>query len=553
MDRQENNLSDKQVRKTPSTVRSALRWLFVGILAFLLVLAIIFQAPWKVATLLVIFLLACTALPKPFRKWFWLSVGAVVIALIVWVFLPDRNGDWRPYTFDEELAALQAKYAIPDEENAAVIYNQLLARYDANAFEPEFMDSNLEDLTRREPWSSQDYPELAQWLKSRQDATDALLQASRFEKCRFPIPVPADPVSFRRSMKRLASLRRWALLLIRAANNDLGDNRIEPALEKCFAILQLGNHIRQQPPLSDALVGIAVEALAMNVLQRFTVAGHATQEHLNTIEKALAAKEHNWCVDFPKVLEYEKLLTKNDWCMAYQINPKGKIRLSRDPLAAWAPFWDQQSANVPKLTYWQKKLLKANTIVSWLYMPSDPHKVAAAIDAGYERLHKMAEPDFDWQKTPRKSSFSSVYATPIKAGYLIRFKNYNAANAFVNVSDHTYHKLHDNYLRVIAVQRGCQILIALRRYKNKHGAWPDNLSDIQALTTPDVFIDPTNTGPFVYKLTEENFTLYSKGKNNIDEDGKDQWSYDAKRDRWSYMRTGADDWLIWPKRTKGKH
>ena len=89
-------------------------------------MALTFQAPWKIITLLAIILAACTVLPKQIRKWFWLSAGVVVLILIIWIFLPEDNEGWRPYTFDEELAAMEAKYAIPDEENAATIYNELM-------------------------------------------------------------------------------------------------------------------------------------------------------------------------------------------------------------------------------------------------------------------------------------------------------------------------------------------------------------------------------------------------------------------------------------------
>jgi hypothetical protein len=52
----------------------------------------------------------------------------------------------------------------------------------------------------------------------------------------------------------------------------------------------------------------------------------------------------------------------------------------------------------------------------------------------------------------------------------------------------------------------------------------------------EVFIDPFNNDSFVYKLTENSFTLYSKGNNNIDENGQGDY-HDFE---------GADDWLIWP-------
>ena len=75
-------------------------------------------------------------------------------------------------------------------------------------------------------------------------------------------------------------------------------------------------------------------------------------------------------------------------------------------------------------------------------------------------------------------------------------------------------------------------MIGLRRYKNKNGHWPESLDDIKSLAPAEIFVDPVNDDSFVYKLTEENFTLYSKGKNNIDENGEYQ--------------DGADDRLIWP-------
>ena len=63
------------------------------------------------------------------------------------------------------------------------------------------------------------------------------------------------------------------------------------------------------------------------------------------------------------------------------------------------------------------------------------------------------------------------------------------------------------------------LLIGVKRYKNITGEWPGSLDGIKELTSQENFVDPTNGGSFVYKLTEDSFTLYSKGKNNIDENG----------------------------------
>lgn len=534
-------------KKKPGVYRRILKWIYLTALSVLIILSLIFQAPWKIITLLLIILAACTVLPKPARKWFWLSVAAIVLVLIIWVFLPTDNEGWQPYTFDEEFAALEAKYAIPDSENAAIIYNDLFDDYDPNTMRADSLDPNIDNLIRREPWSSRDYPEIAKWLKDNQNTIAILLQASKIQNCRFPIYAdPANvslPAGFLSVMRRWA-LRRWAFLLTIAANNDLGEGRTNEALEKYTAVLQMGNHHCQQPTMINLMVGIAIEALALGRLETFVVTADATEEHLNIIEKALAGIKHDWTTDWPRILDYEKLIPKSEFARYYDVNPRGKIRLSRDPLAQLRACWKEQLESNQKesqqireyleshvdLNYWQKKLIKAKTILYWFYIPSSPQGASKLIETCYKRYYAMAEPDFDWQKEPKKF-------------YLISLKlNYHFISQSLVVTETIYYRFHDLYFRTIAEQRGAGVLIALRRYKNKTGQWPQKLDEVKSLAPAEIFVDPINGGSFVYKLTEENFTLYSKGKNNIDENGE-------YRSNWP-EKAGPDDWLIWPTKTR---
>jgi len=162
----------------------------------------------------------------------------------------------------------------------------------------------------------------------------------------------------------------------------------------------------------------------------------------------------------------------------------------------------------------------------WFYMPSSPQEAGEIIDAGYERLYAMAEPDYDWQKGTEKPNkmFGLNYR------YLVEH--------LAGTLKPAYHRIHDQYLRATSQKRASQLLIALRRYKNGSGRWPESLDEVKDLAPAEIFVDPVNGGSFVYKLTEENFTLYSKGKSNIDEGGeyKGNWPEEAK----------PDDRLIWP-------
>jgi hypothetical protein len=500
MEKESDNTAEKQLPGKLLFAIRVLKWVFVALLVILLVLGLIFRAPLKVIALLAVILLACTVLPKAARKWFWAGVGIVILVLIIWVFLPDGDGQWRPYTFDQELAALEAKYVIPDEENAARVYNILLEEYDSNAIHPDFLDLELDRLTMSEPWASGD-----------------------IEKCRFAIsPFELD---LSKSMLHSAAMRNWARrLLARGANNDLAENRIDQAIEKNLAVLEMGKHLCQQSTMIDLLCGIAVEALAVGQFKKLSVTGDVTEEQLMIIDKALASIKHDWSLDLPGILEHEKLLDKNLWAVVYEVNPKGKTRFARDATARIKAEFPEE---MPPLTYWQKKLHKASVILAWFVMPPTPQKAAETIDAAYENLYAMADPNFKWQKEPAEFSITSV-----------KFDYRFPAKHMAGLLEPTYYRLHKIYLVAAADRIGSQLMIALRRYKNKTGRWPQSLDEVKPFAPAETFIDPANNSSFVYRLTDDSFILYSKGKNNIDEEGK--------RDRWPYEKNGADDWLIWP-------
>jgi hypothetical protein len=510
---------EKEEKKKPGIVRRIFKRIDLGVLSALIILGLIFEAPWKVITLLLIVLAACTILPKQLRKWFWLSVGVVIIALIIWVFLPEETEGWRPYTFDEELAAIEAKRAIPDEENAAIIYNQLLESYADEDF------NMPEDFPIREPWTSQDHPEIAEWLKQHQMTIQTLMEAAKIEKCRFP--VNADIMSLDQGMGRVSKMRKWTYLLISAGSNDIAEGRTKQALEKYIAVLQMAKHQFQQPTMIDTLVGIALEALAIRQFNQFVVTGAATEEHLSAIEDTLSKNRFNWSSDFPRILEYEKLFAKNFWGMFYAINPEGKVRRSPNPMVI---IRSQCTEELPQLTYWQRKLAKASTLLGWFFLPATPQKAGKVIDESYEKFYMMAEPDYNWQKEREKPSkmFRLTYR------YLVKHST--------GILAPVYYRIHDTYLRLTADKRGSQIIIALRQYKNKNGYWPVNLNDVKSMAPVEIFVDPHNGGDFVYEITEENFRLYSKGKNNIDEDGKYKRRYGETSE--------GDDWLIWPPRSR---
>jgi hypothetical protein len=537
---------ENQQKKKLAIIKQIFRWIWRGLLTALIIVAIIFDAPWKVLALLLIFLAACTILPKPARKWFWLSAAAVVIALIIWVFLPDDNKDWQPYKFyfNSEVAGINNQYKIPDNENAAVIYNELLENYREDKSEPNFLDYedvNCTDTTLR-PWKTQDYPKIAEWLAQKQPLIEKLTEASNIEKCSFPV---YSPLHFDKQTNRYSAMRHWAQMLIRAASNDLGEGRDSEALAKCLTVMRMGQQLCRQPTQLDWLVGTAIKALGMSRIKQFIVEKDISKEQLDSIQETLRKMRYDWNTDFRKFLEYEKLSIKDLFANFYEINSKGKTRISRDPIASFRAIarkeMEENNESYMQLksfaypSYFEKKTMKASTILLWFYMPSTPQKLSEIVDKHFEKFYSLEEAYWGELKKPEEFPYNQLFS-------IRSMLNFNDATKMMsNMMIETYYSFHGIYKRASAENRGCQILIALRRYKNQNGQWPNNLEEIKPfIQQQDILIDPMNNGSFVYKKTGDSFLLYSKGPNNIDEGGK--------RDGFDEEKTGADDWLIWPRK-----
>jgi hypothetical protein len=504
------------------------KWLFVAVLVILLVAGLFFHGPPKVLLLIAIFLASLTILPKRFRKWFWCCFGAVAVILIIWVFLPDNNEGWKPYTLDEEIAQLEAKYAVADEDNAALVYNRLIDTYDPNDTDTTFMDDDTDFLTSSQPWLTEDHPQVAEWLKIHEETIAILTEAAGKEKCRFPFSTNHE--DFGKMMDRFSPMKHWAELLVFAINNDIGDGRGEQALEKNIVLFQMGQHIYQQTTLIDLLVGIAVDALSMKQFKIFIMAGDPTESQLDLIDKKLTESAYNWSVDFRQILEGENLLSKNTLLgTLYEVDSNGNTRFNRDQIS--------QFSRDLQMGYFYKKAFKAYTIFAWLCMPTDPQEIVGIINTAQKDLDAITEDDFEEEKETEPFAFWSMEL------------NYRGVIEMLNsIMEPSFQRVYELCLRANSCNQATRIIVALKRYERANGTWLASLEEIKNSANENIFVDPINGSDYVYRLTEENFTLYSTGQNKIDEQGERNTTWDPNT---SYFPTEKeDDMLYWPRQQK---
>jgi hypothetical protein len=516
---------------------AGLYWLWVGALGLLLVACIIFRAPWKAVLTVGVLLLGATALPRRYRKWYKAAVIAALAVFIVWVFLPDESGNWRPYVFEEEAAALQAKYAVPDEENAALIYEKLREKWvEANE---STMPFEAGDKATREPWKRREHPDIAAWIESQDDIIDGLREASTMKRCSFPITT--DSVTYERSVRKLSTFRQWALLLETAVNNDIAEGRIDAAIEKLEITTAMARHLHQQPAVVDSLMAIAIETPAVENWQRIIVnSDDANGVHLGRLDEIFSTVGCTPETLHEKERPQQILVTKNMFAgMLYEVNDEGEVRLSRDPTAyvreQTLQVSDSQSEDEAQVSknngslspsgYWGNKLMKASVMLAWFYAPASPEELSEIVDSEYKKAYDLPEPDPNIVRDPVKSIESLL-----KTRWNFRDTAETVARFYGNAP-----RSYDGFCeRLETNRRGNLILLGLRRYRDLHGSWPERLDELGDSVSAEMLVDPMNGHSFVYKVSDDGFVLYSKGPNGIDENG--EWGGD----------NGADDWMIWP-------
>jgi hypothetical protein len=358
------------------------------------------------------------------RWWAGMALLAVAVAMAL-LWLTERL---TLRSVDERLAAIEAARAIPDSENAAVIYDRLMKDYGRSQV-PWGVVNNDTDTTTKQPWTAEDNPQLAAWLSRQQDLIAGLLEAATKEQCRFAITGYPEKLTLRH--EQLNVMTTWASLLLRAGNNDIAEDRIDSGVQKYLAAVAMGRHVAQQPVIEYGIVGMAMESWPLTRMRRFIVAGPFTNEHLRKIESTLPPVDNNWTNFSRQTAEVDNLYRKKQ---------------NADVLARISRLFGQKP-----------------------------------------------------------------YAPDLQT-------------------------LHEVYLRLLASRRGTLILIALRRHKDTIGQWPKHLEQISTSLPKDALIDPVSGDPFVYRLTDDDFTLFSTGRNRIDEQGQ----------YWGAEKGKPDDLPVWP-------
>jgi len=428
----------------------------------------------------------------------------VVLAVVTPSLWPEGKGTWRPYRFDDELAAMEGGRGVPEAENAARRYDAAFAEVDVND-QPDYLLSgvSLRDELGKRPWEGDDYPQASEWLDSHAEIIDRLLAIGGMEKCRWP--VQAD--TYDEYTVPYKGLHYSVRLLIAAGNRDLGEDRVSSALTKYFCVLRVADHLRQQPSTLNSFISFRVERDALQMIRHALAQSSLSDEDIAQIAHHLSMTAELWPQEWTGLLEYEKLRYMNLLGRLYEINDSGEIRFATDPVISPGDEQGQKDEErtdkIPRL-YWL------------MSMPRDPHAVRGIADRYFAKLDPIANSEH-LPQTDRKEQ--TAFAPPSDFIKMVcNFYRWWAETAFFDEEECIqYRQVH---AECIVRRRGTWLVLGLRRYRDVHGAWPQTLDDVSNYVPPEAFADPVAGDAFVYARDGDSFRLYSKGPNREDEGGR---------------------------------
>jgi hypothetical protein len=153
----------------------------------------------------------------------------------------------------------------------------------------------------------------------------------------------------------------------------------------------------------------------------------------------------------------------------------------------------------------------------WLSLPASPEGIAKMVDSRFDYYSLLAQKGAPLPAIPIQYS----WRTGVNVRSVVDWLAINRVRYFW--------ALHGQFSRHESIVDLMRIFSALKHYRLRNDAWPDNLQRLSP------HVDPVYGKPFVYQKTGDGFRLYSLGPNGVDDDGVNN------------PAENKDDIVFWPR------
>ncbi|MCD5397365.1 hypothetical protein LR003_00310 [candidate division NPL-UPA2 bacterium] len=366
---------------------------------------------------------------------------------------------------------------IPDEENAAIIYQKafdLLQEGDKE--EKEAFGVFLTEKGRdRINWPEINVSLIRSLLEKNAGALSLVRQATRLEKSRFPLEYEKGLMM---ALPYLAKMRRLARLLAAQALLQSEEGKVDEALKTLSVGLRLGRSLETEPSIISQLVRMAINTImlqAMEIILNQHEAQPATYKALIRELDDLKGR-----IAFTRSLEGERAFGLWTFDMMRQ---EPELLLGLEGRWAWLYVYG---------SYLLRPILKRDQVY---YLRMAGRLVALSRLPYYQAVAEVR----DFEK-------ELEHAVP-RYGFITRALLPPLSRTFIRQA------------RSEAQIRAGKLALALRIYRARQGTYPETLKALTPEILSQLPVDPFTGKDYIYRREEEGFIVYSVGENLRDDQG----------------------------------
>jgi hypothetical protein len=359
---------------------------------------------------------------------------------------------------------------------------------------------------------------LAEWLNSNKEAYETFRKAVKLPSFWNYYEVSdneykelsASRVITQRLMDLLSNYKQLASAIKWQISYEAYTGDVNQAFEDCLSLVKFGHNLQRSGFIIEELVGIAVEAIAIHESSRIISKMNVSSKVLTNMQESL---ENLYEKDKPVIsLDSEKIFWYDMVQRSFTDDGKGDGRVLRRGL----------SYAIGSNLDWLRKAL--------LFDYPTRKETLATIDQVFAKSQELMKKTL-WQ-LHNEGLDANNWANDIPNKSLM-----------LQLEGQSLYQLCKPGWILETERRVLLAELALMRYKNEKGQYPDELSQLVSFgylkKLPN---DPYSNKPLVYKKNGSDFILYSVGSNLIDDNGN--MGINSQGKKRNYLDNG--DWVFWP-------
>lgn len=395
----------------------------------------------------------------------------------------------------------------------------------------KLQDAYAQSLDR--PWGSDEFPEVAAWVAANAAPLSLILEGT--QRPRFYAPMIAMPGDRDEAMvisvllPVLQELREAARLLKCRAMLRLQEGETDAAWQDLFACHRLGRLAAEDPTLIGALVGIAIDSVAIQGDSWIVAEGNLSEAAGQKILDDLQSLEA-----MPPMVECLETAERFAFLDAVCAVASGRVSLSdlSGEGTGEPPGWLMRTA-ASILVDWDAILRKGNR---WY----DRFVAAANLPNYQQRREAYAEIEADLRNAAGSvRDARNLWAVVVAPRATV---SEQLGNVFVSLLLPALSAAMEAEGRSVAMSRMNEVSFALATYWAKHQQYPATLADLEEDLGRQVPLDPFSGEAFRYRREGAGFVIYSVGPNLRDDNGKvyyldrDENGQPGLKDEWDDFR-----------------